>query len=124
VSGPLAVAVDAVSRAYRAGRISEARALLAENFLLDRPEPECDRLLAGIATRVGELRHIDAVPIHNLAAKLVLVCERGTARGEIILTPESNPRIQALELEAVATAEKNLRRITNRLLRRASRLHR
>jgi hypothetical protein len=89
-----------VSRVYRAGRIAEAEPLLAINFLLDRPAEEWDRHLAKLTERVGELRHIDAVPHHALSAKLTLVCERGTAQGNLILTGEQSPRIQALTLEA------------------------
>ena len=99
VSTQLAPAVEAVSRIYRAGRIAEAEALLAINFLLDRPAEEWDRHLAKLNEQVGELRHIDAAPIHALVAQLTLTCERGTLRGELILTGERNPRIQALLLE-------------------------
>ncbi len=99
VSAHLAPAVEAVSRVYRAGRIAEAAPLLAINFLLDRPAAEWDRHLAKLAERIGELRHIDAAPIHALSAKLTLTGERGKAQGQIILTGEQNPRIQALTLE-------------------------
>jgi D-alanyl-D-alanine-carboxypeptidase/D-alanyl-D-alanine-endopeptidase len=101
VSAHLAPAVEAVSRVYRAGRIAEAAAMLAINFLLDRPAEEWDRHLAKLTERVGELRHIDAVPTHTLSAKLTLVCARGTAQGQLILTSEQRPRIQSLTLEAV-----------------------
>jgi hypothetical protein len=47
------------------------------------------------------LRHIDAVPNHPLSAKLTLTCERGTARGDLVLTGERTPRIQTLTLESV-----------------------
>jgi CubicO group peptidase (beta-lactamase class C family) len=100
VSGHLATAVEAVSRVYRAGRIAEAAPLLAINFLLDRPAEEWDRSLAQLAARLGELRHIDAIPNHALSAKLVLTCERGTTQGSLILTGEQSPRIQSLTLEA------------------------
>jgi CubicO group peptidase (beta-lactamase class C family) len=101
VSAHLAPAIDAVSRIYRTGRIAEAESMLAVNFLLDRPGEEWDRLLAQLSARIGELRHVDAVPTHALAAKLTLVCEQGVARGELILTGEQTPRIQTLTLESV-----------------------
>jgi hypothetical protein len=73
--------------------------MLAINFLLDRPVEEWDRHLAKLAEKVGELRHIDAAPIHALAAKLTLTGERGIARGDLVLTGEKTPRIQSLTLE-------------------------
>jgi D-alanyl-D-alanine-carboxypeptidase/D-alanyl-D-alanine-endopeptidase len=99
VSAQLAPAVEAVSRIYRAGRIAEARAMLAINVLLDRPAEEWDRHLAKLSERLGELRHIDAVPVHALSAKLTLVGEKGTAQGQLVLTGERSPRIQTLSLE-------------------------
>ncbi|GAB2176029.1 serine hydrolase domain-containing protein [Dongia sp. agr-C8] len=104
VSAHLAPAVEAVSRVYRAGRIAEAAPLLAVNFLLDRPAEEWDRHLARLAGQIGELRHIDAAPTHALSAKLTLVCARGAAQGQLILTGEPSPRIQSLTLEATTDA--------------------
>ena len=103
VSAHLAPAIEAVSRVYRAGRIAEAGPLLAINFLLDRPAEEWDRDLAKLAERLGELRHIDATPNHALSARLTLTCERGTGNGNLILTSEQQPRIQALTLETVTS---------------------
>jgi D-alanyl-D-alanine-carboxypeptidase/D-alanyl-D-alanine-endopeptidase len=104
VSALLAPAVEAVSRVYRMARIAEAAPLLAINFLLDRPAEEWDRHLARLNEEVGELRHIDAIPDHALAAKLKLTCARGAVGGELILTGEQSPRIQALVLKAEPAA--------------------
>jgi hypothetical protein len=104
VSAPLALAVDATSRIYRARRIEEGKDLIAENVLLDRPAVEWNRALAELAHQLGDLRRIDADPLHTLMAKLTLVCEKGSARGEVILTGEAEPRIQSLSLEAVPAA--------------------
>jgi len=104
LSAHLAPAVEAVSRLYRAGRIAEAEGMFAINFLLDRPAAEWDRHLAQLDAEIGELRHIDAVPVHALSARLTLTCERGSARGELILTGERSPRIQSLTLEAAKGA--------------------
>ena len=100
ISAHLAPAIEAVSRIYRAGKIEEGGALLAENILLDRPAPEWNRFLASLAKQAGELRRIDTEPNHALATKLTLICEKGTVRGELILTGELTPHIQALILEA------------------------
>jgi plasmid replication initiation protein len=78
--------------------------MLAINVLLDRPAEEWDRHLAKLTERVGELRHIDAEPVHALSAKLTLVGEKGTAQGQLVLTGEQSPRIQTLTLEAAPGA--------------------
>lgn len=104
VSAHLAPAVEAVSRIYRTGRIAEADGMFAVNFLLDRPAEEWDRHLARLNEQIGELRHIDAAPNHALSAKLTLTCERGTLRGDLVLTSEPSPRIQSLTLEAAPGA--------------------
>ncbi|HVZ02459.1 MAG TPA: serine hydrolase domain-containing protein [Dongiaceae bacterium] len=101
ISALLAPAIEAVSRIYRAGKIEEGGALLAENILLDRAAGEWNRLLSTLAKQAGELRRIDTEPNHALSTRLLLICEKGTIRGELILTGELQPHIQALILEAV-----------------------
>ncbi len=78
--------------------------MLAENILLDRAAPEWNRFLAGLAKQVGELRRTEAEANHALSTRLTLICEKGTIRGELILTGEATPHIQALILEAQPTA--------------------
>jgi CubicO group peptidase (beta-lactamase class C family) len=101
VSALLAPAIEAVSRIYRAGKIEEGGALLAENILLDRTAAEWNRLLARLTAQAGELRRIEPDANHELSTRLSLICEKGTIRGELILTGETVPHIQALILEAV-----------------------
>jgi CubicO group peptidase (beta-lactamase class C family) len=100
ISAHLAPAIEAVSRIYRAGRVEEGGALLAENILLDRAAPEWNRLLARLSAQAGELRRIETEANHALSTRLALICEKGTIRGELILTGEQIPHIQALILEA------------------------
>lgn len=104
ISALLAPAIEAVSRIYRAGKIEEGGDLLAENILLDRTAAEWNRFLARLAAQVGELRRIETDANHVLSTKLALICEKGTIRGELILTGNMQPQIQALILEAVPTA--------------------
>jgi serine-type D-Ala-D-Ala carboxypeptidase/endopeptidase len=104
ISPLLAPAIEAVSRIYRAGKIEEGGDLLAENILLDRPAPEWNRLLARLSAQAGELRRIETDANHTLSTKLTLICEKGTVRGELILTGEMIPHIQALILEPQPTA--------------------
>ncbi len=102
VSALLAPAIEAVSRIYRAGKIEEGGDLLADNILLDRSAPEWNRFLAQLAARAGELRRIEAEPNHALSTRLTLICEQGTIRGDLILTGNLEPQIQALILQADA----------------------
>jgi CubicO group peptidase (beta-lactamase class C family) len=104
ISAHLAPAIEAVSRIYRAGKIEEGGVLLAENILLDRTAAEWNRMLARLTTQVGELRRIETDANHELSTRLALICEKGTIRGELILTGELTPHIQALILEAVPAA--------------------
>ena len=76
----------------------------AENILLDRPAPEWNRFLVALAKQAGELRRIEPEANHPLSTKLTLICEKGTVRGELILTGELTPHIQALILEAQPAA--------------------
>jgi CubicO group peptidase (beta-lactamase class C family) len=102
ISAHLAPAIEAVSRIYRAGRIEEGGDLLAENILLDRTAAEWNRSLARLAAQAGELRRIETEANHVLSTKLALICEKGTIRGELILTGNLQPQIQALILEPVS----------------------
>jgi CubicO group peptidase (beta-lactamase class C family) len=101
ISAHLAPAIEAVSRIYRAGKIEEGGALLADNILLDRAAAEWNRHLARLSAQAGELRRIETEANHTLSTQLTLICEKGKIRGELILTGEATPHIQALILEAV-----------------------
>jgi hypothetical protein len=85
-------------------RIEEGGDLLAENILLDRTAAEWNRMLARLSAQAGELRRVDVEANHALSTRLALICEQGTIRGELILTGELKPHIQALILEAAPAA--------------------
>jgi hypothetical protein len=61
-------------------------------------------MLARLTNQVGELRRIETDANHELSTRLALICEKGTIRGELILTGELTPHIQALILEAMPAA--------------------
>jgi len=89
-------AVEAVVRAYEAGRIEAAGPVLADNLLLDTPVRFRNAELAGLKQRLGEGRLEMIEPTHALAGRFVLACTRGRLRGTIILSPEAEPGIQKL----------------------------
>ncbi|UYN96179.1 MAG: beta-lactamase family protein [Enhydrobacter sp.] len=96
----LARAIDAVAAAYESGRIEKAGPVLAVNFLLDMPARLRDRELADLKKRLGEGRLEAVEPIHALAGRFTLACERGRLRGTITLSPDAEPGIQKLVLAA------------------------
>jgi len=102
VSRHIAQAMETVAKIYRAGRVEEAPSTLALNLLLDRGAEERDRELADIAARLGALTRIEPEPINALHTRFLLICARGRACGELILTGEATPKIQTLNFEIVA----------------------
>ena len=94
----LARAVEAVVAAYEAGRIEVAERAFAVNFLPDMPARLRNVELAGLKQRLGAGRLEGIEPIHALAGRFVLACERGRLRGTIYLSPDPEPSIQKLTL--------------------------
>ena len=89
-------AIEAVVVAYAAGSIEKAGTPFAENFLLDTPPKLRDAELARWKQRLGEARLEAIDPMHALAGKFTLICERGRLTGTIILSPDAEPGIQKL----------------------------
>jgi len=89
-------AIEAVVVAYAAGSIEKAGTAFAENFLLDTPPKLRDAELARWKQRLGEARLEAIDPMHALAGKFTLICERGRLTGTIILSPDAEPGIQKL----------------------------
>ena len=92
-------AVEAVVSAYAAGRIEVAKAVFAENLLLDRPARLRNVELASLKQRLGEGRLESILPVHALDGRFTMVCANGRLRGEITLSPDAQPGIQDLTLE-------------------------
>ena len=95
-SAMLARAIDAVVAAYTAGRIEVAGKTFAVNFLLDMPARLRDIELASLKQRLGEGRLEKIEPLHALAARFTLACERGRLQATIILAPGPEAGIQKL----------------------------
>ena len=97
-SPALARAVEAIVAAYASGRIEGGDRPFAVNFLLDTPAPLRDAELASLKQRLGEGRLDRIEPIHALAGRFAIVCQRGRLNGTVTLSPEADGGIQKLVL--------------------------
>ncbi len=92
-------AIDAVLAACASGRIEDVADACAVNLLLDTPAGLRNAELADLRKRLGHVTTVAALePEHALAGKLVLACERGRLKVELVLSPEAQPGIQKLVL--------------------------
>lgn len=90
-------AIDAVIAAYAAGRIEDVADACAVNLLLDKPARLRNAELADLKKRLGKATTVAAIePEHALAGDIVLACERGRLKIELVLSPEARPGIQKL----------------------------
>lgn len=89
-------AIDGVLAAYASGRIEQAAAPFAVNFLLDTPPKLRDAEFAKLRQRLGEAKLESIEPTHDLAGKFILACERGRLSGAVVLSPDAEPGIQKL----------------------------
>lgn len=95
-SAMLARAIEAIIAAYAAGRIETAAKTFAVNFLPDMPARLRDVELAALKQRLGE-GHLEKIePIHALAGRFTLACERGRLQATVILAPGPEAGIQKL----------------------------
>jgi D-alanyl-D-alanine-carboxypeptidase/D-alanyl-D-alanine-endopeptidase len=97
-SAAFRAAAEAIAHAYAAGAIEAAAPLLAANVLLDTWPAHRNAELAALRRRVGEGRLTSLEPADALSGDFVLTCAKGRVRGTLSLTPEPQPRIQALTL--------------------------
>lgn len=102
VSPALRAAAEAVVQAYNAGRIETIGAELAVNLLPDEPAAERDAVLEALKASFGRARLEAFEPRHDLAGRFVLRCEAGAVRGEVVLTPGPEPKIQKLVFDEPA----------------------
>ncbi len=91
-------AVNAVVAAYVSGRIEGGDRPFAVNFLLDTPASLRDAELASLHRKLGEGRLDRIEPIHALAGRFAIVCQRGRLNGTVTLSPEADGGIQKLVL--------------------------
>jgi CubicO group peptidase (beta-lactamase class C family) len=102
-SAALRRTIEAFAAAYAAGGIECAGSVFAVNFLLDTPAPLRDVELAALKAELGEGRLASIEPIHTLAGRFTLACEKGRLKGTIVLSPDAVPGIQKLTLAAEVT---------------------
>jgi CubicO group peptidase (beta-lactamase class C family) len=99
VSAELAAAYEAVGAMFAAGSVTAAGDVLAMNFLMDRDAAHWARSLADLKAEVGACE--TGSPINatgRLSGEFTWRCERGRARGSVLLSPTRPPRIQRLRL--------------------------
>jgi D-alanyl-D-alanine-carboxypeptidase/D-alanyl-D-alanine-endopeptidase len=102
VAKPLADAYAAAGAMYKAGDLGPGQAMLAMNFLLDLSAENWAKEFARLKTEVGACQ-TDA-PLNAtgaLAGRFTWVCERGSLRGGVLLSPTQPPAIQSLMLSVV-----------------------
>ena len=74
----------------------------ALNLLLDTPPDLRNAQLADLRKQLGAATTVAAIePEHALAGDVVLLCERGRLKVELVLSPEAQPGIQKLVLTVV-----------------------
>ena len=96
----LARVVDAIVAAYGSGRIEDAAAHFAVNFLPDMPAGLRNAELAALKQRLGEGRLEKIDPAHALGGRFTLACDRGRLSGTITLAPGAGSGIQKLTFNA------------------------
>jgi hypothetical protein len=103
VSDALRDAYDASGAIFAAGSVEPMREMLAMNFLLDRDADGRARDIEKLKAQVGRCDTTSAIsPDGAQSGKFTWRCERGRVRGTLLLTPTLPPKIQSLQLEAIA----------------------
>jgi CubicO group peptidase (beta-lactamase class C family) len=102
-SAALEQAYQATARIYKAGDVLVVRDELAMNFLLDHSASHWSAELAALKEEVGDCV-TDTPPRATgaLTGEFLWSCTHGRVRGALELAPTRPPRIQQLQLEAVA----------------------
>ena len=99
IGAELVDAYRAVGDIYRNGNVTNAAALLADNFLLDRDAAGWARDLAELRKKVGECDTTSPLVAKSaLEADFTWRGATGRIVGNILLAPTKPPRIQALTL--------------------------
>jgi CubicO group peptidase (beta-lactamase class C family) len=98
----LANAYNAVAAIYKSGNINVASELLAMNFIMDRGAEMWSAELGKLKAAAGECETAsDIRPTGALSGTFNWRCTHGRVRGAILLSPESLPRIQKLDLSLI-----------------------
>lgn len=102
-SKELASAYASVGKIYQQGDVGVAGEMLAMNFLLDRDAAGWRRDLAGIKAALGDCDTASPISASGaLRGEFIWRCARGRLTGELLLTPTTPARIQALQLKQKA----------------------
>jgi serine-type D-Ala-D-Ala carboxypeptidase/endopeptidase len=102
LSPALASAYKVAGEIYKAGSVKAAGDALAMNFLMDRSAETWAHDLARLKAGAGACDTSAAVvPTGALSGTFIWRCAHGRARGAVLLSPETPPRIQRLDLTAI-----------------------
>ena len=101
-SPALTAAYQAVVKMFAAGSVAAGGDVLAVNFLMDRDAEHRARDLAQLKGQVGSCDTAAAIsPTGTHSGDFAWTCERGRVRGQVLLAPTPEPRIQSLTLSQV-----------------------
>ena len=73
--------------------------ILAEHFYLDKSREHRKAEIREILEKAGEIRHVEKIkPINQLRGEFKITAENGSINVFFTLTPEKDPKVQALYL--------------------------
>ena len=102
VSKALARAYDAAGKIYQAGNVEAAEDILAMNFLMDKGAKTLAAELTRLKAAVGDCEISSGItPTGALSGTFNWRCTHGRVRGNLLLSPDTPPRIQRLDLNLV-----------------------
>ncbi len=102
ISPALATAYAAAGNIFTSGSVTAAGDVLAMNFLMDRDVPHWAREISAIKAEVGTCDTNSAItPTGALSGDFNWRCEHGRVKGELLLAPTRDTRIQALTFSRV-----------------------
>jgi hypothetical protein len=102
VSPILATRHTQVAQLLQSWDASQASAIVAENFFLDRSREDWIAHAREKLDPIGKITSIGPIKAENaLRGSFPLIGERGTVNVNFTLTPEREPKVQELELTPV-----------------------
>lgn len=98
----LAAAYGAAAKIFTGGTLAAGGDILAINFLMDRGADHWARDIAGLKAQVGTCDTSSAIaPTGALSGAFTWTCTTGRVRGELLLAPTPDVRIQSLSFTRV-----------------------
>ncbi len=102
-SPSLTAAYAAVAKIFTGGTLAAGGDILAMNFLMDRDAEHWARDIAGLKAQVGTCDTSVAIaPSGALSGEFTWTCTTGRVRGELLLAPTPDVRIQSLGFSRVS----------------------